>query len=172
MKSVLRNRSLIIGFTFLLIAFVLSLLAVMPETHRISGEEALLITNSTIVRLNRLNELGSAYGGLWGNMTFLSTDTSNLTLKLRHVNGTEYKESILLASDEPVTIPIEGLTPIEMIFLVPKESAGLTYSYCLVYYSYPSSPLGIIAAIFSVVGAVFGLRGLFYHVFRPQSESI
>ena len=151
------------GLFFLFTAFLLSLFAILPETHHIAGEETISNARRITVNLNVLNELGSKYGGLWGNMTFISTSNSSLTLKLEHINGTKFEETILLSSFEPGTISIRGLIPKEMSFIT-TEKANLTYKYDLSYYSYPGSIFGILAAIFSILGAIFGFRGLFYHI--------
>ena len=164
-KRALRNKSLIAGLFFLSIAFLLSLFAVLPRTYHISGKEIISNARMVTVHLNVLNDLGSRYGGLWGNMTFMSTSNSNLTLRLEHVNGTKYEETIFLSSFEPGTISIKGLIPKEMSFVTIEGSkANLTYIYDLSYYSYPASIFGILAAMFSILGAIFGFRGLFYHI--------
>lgn len=172
-RRVIRNKWLMLGFLFLTIAFFLSLFAVLPRTHHVSGEEVISNTKRTTIALNTLNDLGVRYGGLWGNMTFMSTSSSNVTLMLEHVNGTSYKETILLSSHVPGTIPIRGLIPKEMSFIVIEGiKANLTYSYDLNYYSYPASIYGILAAFFSILGAILGFRGLFYHIMGLNSEEV
>ncbi len=173
-RRVLKNRSLVIGLIFLFAAFFLSLSAVLPKTHHISSEQ--LVSNvygSTEISLDPLMELGIRYGGLWGNMTFVSTSSSNITLKLEHSNGTEYKRILKLTSHVPNTIRIEGSIPKEIRFVIPGEKrANLTYSYELNYYSYPSSYVGVIAAILSILGAVLGMKGLTSFLFgiTPEGE--
>ncbi len=161
-RRVLRNRSLIVGLVFLFAAFFLSLSAVLPKTHHISSEKLVPNVYGIIeISLDSLRDLGIRYGGLWGNMTFVSTSSSNLTLKLEHSNGTEYKKILKLTSHVPSTINIEGSIPKEIRLVIPKEEmANLTYSYDLNYYSYPSSYIGVLAAIFSILGAVLGMKGL------------
>ncbi|GEM_PF-5516930 len=170
-RRVLRNKSLMIGFSFLIVAFLISLFTVIPRTHLVLGEEIIPNTKSTTVRLNALSSLGKKYGGLWGNMTFISSSSSTITLKLEHVNGTECEKTLFLSSRVPGTISIHGLIPKEMDFVTEGGiHANLTYSYVLKYYSYPTSSFGILAAIISILGAIFGFRGLFYHIMGIASE--
>lgn len=170
MRAYLRNKYLVVGFTLLVAAFFLSLKAVLPEMHNISGEEILAVKNGTIIRLAKLKDLGLRYGGFWGNMTFVSTTSSNLTVRLEHANGTRLTKKVLLSSNQPETILIRGFIPIEIGFSTFEKGASLTYSYNLTYYAYSASFLGIFAAILSVIGAVLGFRGLYHQIFRVPSE--
>ena len=170
-RRVLKNRSLVIGLVFLFAAFFLSLSAVLPKTHHISSEESVPnVYESIEISLDSLRDIGIRYGGLWGNITFVSTSSSNLTFKLEHSNGTEYQKILKLTSHVPSTIKIEGSIPKEIRFEIPKEEmANLTYSYDLNYYSYPSSYIGVLAAILSILGAVLGMRGLTSFLFGITS---
>jgi len=170
-RKVLKNRSLVVGLVFLFSAFFLSLSAVLPRTHHVSSEELVPNAYGTMeISLDLLRDLGTRYGGFWGNMTFISTSSSNITLKLEHSNGTEVKRMLRLTSHVPSTIRIEGLIPKEIRFVIPKEKvANLTYSYDLNYYSYSSSYVSVLAAILSIIGAILGMKGLTYFLFGITS---
>ncbi len=173
-RRVLRNRALVMGLIFLFAAFFLSLSAILPRTHNISSEKLVYNANGTVeISLDSLRDIGMKYGGLWGNMTFISTSNSNITLRLEHANGTEYKETLKLTSYVPETIKIEGSIPKEInLVILGKELANFTYSYDLNYYSYSSSILGVLAAILSILGAVLGMKGLTSFLFgiTPAEE--